>query len=449
MGLRPYLPFLLFLFVGSGCAALIYEVVWFQLLQLAIGSSAVSLGILLGTYMGGMCLGSLLLSKYVSFREHPLRVYAKIEIGIGVFAIVVLWVIPYLDKLYAAVASHGLQGIALRAVFAAICLLPPTLLMGASLPAMSRWVEATPEGVSWLGFLYGGNLVGAVTGCLLAGFYLLRLYDMPTATYIAAAINLVVALISWRLASRAPFKASTEVRSDAGTPRAPGAWAVYVTIALSGMSALGAEVVWTRLLSLMIGATVYTFSIILAVFLVGLGLGSAIGSVLGRTKPRAALGWCQLLLAGAIAWTAYSVADSIPYWPINPLLSSSPWFNFQVDLVRCLWAVLPPAILWGASFPLALAAAAAGREEDPGKLVGETYAANTVGAILGAICFSLIFVPVFGSRDSERLLIWEPPPGSPSCWRGKSTLCRGSPSLTDAACCKPEIRGSRSIRAKA
>ncbi len=131
---RPYLPILLLLFVGSGCAALIYEIVWFQLLQLAIGSSAVSLGVLLGTYMGGMCLGSLALSRFVSSREHPLRVYAKIELGIGAFAILVLFAIPYLDRLYAAIAAHGMQGIALRAVFAALCLLPPTVLMGAIAP---------------------------------------------------------------------------------------------------------------------------------------------------------------------------------------------------------------------------------------------------------------------------------------------------------------------------
>lgn len=405
MGLRPYIPVLLLLFVGSGCAALIYEVVWFQLLQLAIGSSAVSLGVLLGTYMGGMCIGSLLLSKYVSFRQHPLRVFAKIECGIGVFAILVLWAIPYLDKIYSAIASHGMQGIALRAVLAAICLIPPTLLMGASLPAMSRWVEATPDGVSRLGFLYGGNLAGAVTGCLLAGFYLLRVFDMPTATYVAAMINGAVGLTSWLLARRTEFNASPEIRTTEAMPRARGVWAVYVAIALSGMSALGAEVIWTRLLSMMIGATVYTFSIILAVFLGGLGIGSAGGSVLGRRHPRAALGWCQLLLAAGIGWTAFSVADSIPYWPIVPTLSISPWFNFQVDLVRCLWAIIPPSILWGASFPLALAAAAAGRREDPGKLVGETYAANTIGAILGAIGFSLIFIPYLGTRNSERLLI--------------------------------------------
>src|SRR5437867_2092933 len=137
--LPPYLPILLALFAGSGCAALIYEIVWFQLLQLAIGSSAVSLGVLLGTYMGGMCLGSILLPKYVSSRQHPLKVYAYLEAGIGIFAILVLFAIPFLDQIYSAIATHGLQGIFLRAVMAAICLLPPTLLMGASLPAIARW----------------------------------------------------------------------------------------------------------------------------------------------------------------------------------------------------------------------------------------------------------------------------------------------------------------------
>src|SRR5579871_3570909 len=338
---RPYLPILFLLFVGSGCAALIYEIVWFQLLQLAIGSSAVSLGVLLGTYMGGMCLGSLGLSRFVSSRQHPLRVYAKIELGIGAFAILVLLVIPYLDRLYAAIATHGMQGIALRAVFAALCLLPPTVLMGASLPAISRWVETTPEGVSWLGFLYGGNIAGAVLGCLLAGFYLLRVYDMPVATYVAAAINFVVAVVSLLLAARSEFQPSAPASVRAARP---GTATLYIAIGISGMCALGAEVVWTRLLSLMIGATVYTFSIILAVFLIGLGLGSAGGSRLARSQPRAALGWCQMLLAGAIAWTAFTLSDSLPYWPVNPLLSTSPWFNFQIDLVRCLWAILPSAL---------------------------------------------------------------------------------------------------------
>src|SRR5262247_3888979 len=105
------MPFVFLLFIGSGCAALIYEIVWFQLLELVIGSSAVSLGVLLGTYMGGMCLGSLLLPRVVSPREHPLRMYAWLEVGIGVCGIVVLFLVPQVARVYAASVGHGLFGI--------------------------------------------------------------------------------------------------------------------------------------------------------------------------------------------------------------------------------------------------------------------------------------------------------------------------------------------------
>ncbi len=398
-----YLPLLLALFVGSGCAALIYEVVWFQLLQLVIGSSALSLGVLLGMYMGGMCLGSLLLPRYVATREHPLRVYALIEAGIGVCGLLSLIGVPLIDHLYAAIGGGGFFGIILRAVIAAICLLPPTLLMGASLPAIARWIESTEDGVAWLGFFYGGNIAGAVFGCLLAGFYLLRVYDMPTATIIAVSINAAVAFVSLRLSRATPY---TGAQPGPALPAKAGVKPIYIAIALSGLTALGAEVIWTRLLSLMLGATVYTFSIILAVFLAGLGIGSAAGSQLSRSSigARAALGACQLLLAAGIAWSAYALAESLPNWPVNPLLSKSAWFTFQLDLMRCVYVILPAALLWGASFPLALAAAAS-RGQDSGKLVGEVYAANTVGGIVGALGFSAILIPWIGSQDSQRLLI--------------------------------------------
>src|SRR5678815_2494538 len=156
----------------------------------------------------------------------------------------------------------------------------------------------------------------------------------------------------------------------------------------------------------MMGATVYTFSVILAVFLVGLGIGSSAGSLIARSsiRPRVALGLCQFLAAAGVGWTAFMLSDSIPYWPVNPILSTSPWFNFQIDLVRCFWAVLPATLMWGASFPLALAAVAA-PGEDPGRLAGETYAANTVGAILGALAFSIVIIPLAGTRNAERILM--------------------------------------------
>ena len=112
---RRYLPALLLLFVGSGCAALIYEVVWFQLLQLTIGSSAVSLGVLLGTFMGGMCVGSLLLPRYISPAHHPLKVYAWLELGIAAIGILVLFGMPVLTRLYISVAGTGVVGILLLA----------------------------------------------------------------------------------------------------------------------------------------------------------------------------------------------------------------------------------------------------------------------------------------------------------------------------------------------
>jgi spermidine synthase len=399
-----FLPVLVLLFLGSGCAALIYEVVWFQLLQLVVGSSAISLGVLLATYMGGLCLGSLALPRYLSKRVHPLLAYAQIEAGIGVLGLLVLLAMPLVDSVYAAIGGSGFLGIPLRAVVAAIVLIPPTVLMGASLPAASRWLESTPAGVSRAGFFYGANIAGAVLGCLLAGFYLLRVFDMATATLVAAAINGAVAAVAYWLSRQSSHRAASG--GDTGVTRPAGARMVYVAIALSGLSALGAEVIWTRQLSLMLGATTYTFSIILAVFLIGLGLGSSAGSLLARytARPRFALGCAQLLLAGAIAWSSYVITSAIPNWPINPLIARSPWFLFQIDLVCCVWAILPAAILWGASFPLALAAVAA-PGQDPGALVGETYAANTVGSIVGALAFSLVLVPWIGTQGSERMMM--------------------------------------------
>ncbi len=417
---------LLLLFVGSGCAALVYEVVWFQLLQLVIGSSAVSMAVLLGTFMGGMCAGSLLLPKYVGRDAHPLRVYATLEAAIGLFAIVVLLVTPLVGYVYSSIAGYGFGGLLLRGLVAAIVLLPPTVLMGATLPAIARYVELTPRGVAWLGFFYGGNIAGAVIGCLLAGFYLLRVHDMFVSTFAAVAINLAVAAAAWMLAKhsaaiqrdsegaalertpveRDPLTTSYQQPSSALRALEGRPTTVYLAIGLSGLTALGSQVVWTRLLSLLVGATVYAFAIILAVFLTGLGIGSAIGAALSRStrRPRLALGVCQLALMAAIAWAAYMLAAGLPYWPINPSLATSTAIVFQVDLVRAAWVVLPGAILWGASFPLALAAVAP-RGGDPGRMVGRVYAANTAGAIAGAIGASLFLVEAMGTMRAQQVFM--------------------------------------------
>src|SRR5262249_26662616 len=151
------------------------------------------------------------------------------------------------------------------------------------------------------GALYSANIAGAVAGCLIAGFYLLRVHDMAVATYTAAALNAAVALAALVLAGtrgQPPRPVSGDEGAAPLSRRAPGAILVYIAIALSGLTALGAEVVWTRLLSLLLGATVYTFSIILAVFLIGLWAGSSVGSwLIGRLRhPRLVLAGTQILL---------------------------------------------------------------------------------------------------------------------------------------------------------
>src|SRR4029450_8437756 len=143
--------------------------VWFKVLQLVIGVSAISLAVLLGTFMGGMFAGSLLLTRYVSRAEAPLRVYAKLEAMIGVCGALLIVLMPLVGRLYTAVDGGGPASIVLRAIVSIILLLPPTMLMGATLPAISRYVEATPSGIAWLGFFYGSNILGAVIGCLGAG----------------------------------------------------------------------------------------------------------------------------------------------------------------------------------------------------------------------------------------------------------------------------------------
>ena len=400
-----YLPILLILFAGSGCSALIYEVAWYQVLQLALGSTAVSLGVLLATFMGGLCIGSIGLPRLKLGDRNPLLVYAALELGIGILGVIVTLAMPSVARVYIVGAEHGMPGMLLRGLVAAVCMLPSTILMGASLPAIVRGIETTPQGLSWWALLYGSNTAGAVFGCLLAGFYLLRLYSMSTAAYVAVAINLVVAGLSWLLAKEAPDAVSAASEERRVSSR-PINWPVYLSAALSGACALGAEVLWTRLMSMLLLATVYVFSIILAVFLVGLAVGGAGASwLIRRVRSQVALGISQLLLTLAIAWTAGVIIGILPFWSDAILTTTNPWEMFVLDLKRVAFAILPPALLWGASFPLACAAAVSSPDEDPARVAGGIYAVNTLGGIIGALAVSLILIPWIGTQQSTRIIL--------------------------------------------
>jgi spermidine synthase len=382
---RKLLP-VLFLFAGSGCAALIYEVVWYQQLQLVLGGTTISLAILLATFMGGLCAGSIAFPRFKTADFHPLKVFAAIELAIALCSLLVKFALPAITRAYFDGATN--------AVFAVLLMLPATFFMGASFPAIARYSS------QWA-LLYGCNTAGAVFGCLLAGFYFLRVYNFATAAWVAAAINLMVGTLSYLLAGERQRDEPIGPEEIAPKSDAP-LWAVYVTAGLSGFCALGAEVIWTRLLSMLFLGTVYVFSIILAVFLIGLAMGGGLASR-RKIDPAAALGWCQVLLAGGIAWGAVCINVILPKWSANLLLITDPWKTFSTDLMYAAVAVLPAAILWGASFPLACAAAK--RDGNAAGTTGGVYAVNTFGAIAGALIVSLLLVPDIGSQQSQRALI--------------------------------------------
>ena len=391
------------LFFASGCAALIYETVWFYLVQLVVGASSISVAVLLCAFMGGMALGSWLLPKLTPAKSHPFRVVAALEAGIAMFGIAIPLALPYIQRVYLTLAEPGAGAVTLRALVSFAVLTPPTMLMGATLPAIAPAFARAPAKV---GLLYTANLAGGAAGTVIAGFYLLRVHDTMIATAVAVMLNMIIALAFYILGSTAieaidappvPELAHTQSSSPA----------VYAAAALSGFTALGAEVVWTRQLSLLFGASVYTFSLILAVFLTGLGIGGFAGSRLARrsTDPRSTLGAVQVALAIAIAFGAWAIVNVLPLWQPTaaflPHVRATPSLAFAFDALRCAFALLPATVLWGASFPLTLACG--GR--DFSRYVARVNAINTSGALAGAIAFTLVGIPRLGSHGAQQALV--------------------------------------------
>jgi spermidine synthase len=214
-------------------------------------------------------------------------VYAVLEAGIAVLGLLVLVIVPLVGGAYTSTNVHGLAGILLRGLVCAICLLPPTLLMGATLPAIARWVETTPTGVSWLGFFYGSNIAGRrlwVSSRRFLSASRSRHGDDDCRRRLSSTSVLRPPGTRCRNAPHTDPAVQPPAKALRNRSASHGPISCISRSPCPGLSALGAEVVWTRLLSLMLGASVYTFSIILAVFLIGLGFGSSAGSVLARAN---------------------------------------------------------------------------------------------------------------------------------------------------------------------
>ena len=434
MGVVIYLVFFL-----SGAAALVYQVVWVRSLQLLFGSSHLAVTAVLSVFMAGLALGSYLIAKRVDALKRPLRLYGLLEIGIAVFAVVFLLLTrlyPYLYiPLARAAGENPLSLSFLRVLFAVVAMIIPTTLMGGTLPVLTKFVS-TESGVigERISFLYGFNTLGAVAGTLAAGFLLLPKYSVSVTSAIAIATNASIGLVCLFLQKVVPLAGAEGGRSAQVAKNMPGederdAWAretgdlstsykaVLWGIGISGFCALGYEVLWTRTLSMVVGASTYSFTIMLVSFLTGIALGSKAfglflkgfpGACRGPERSMILFGGVQVVIGLTALVVTYFIRD-LPSHAIriqNHLLGAG-FSEFQVrqgaNFAVAFSHMFIPAFFMGVAFPLA-GKIHADCGKSMGEAIGEVLAYNTVAAILGAAFSGFAMIYLFGIERSLQFL---------------------------------------------
>ena len=413
------------LFFLSGAAALVYQVVWVRSLTLVFGGSHLAVTAVLSIFMAGLAIGSYVVGRRVDRVEKPLRLYGLLELGIAPSALLFAGLMKLYPQVYGALAQgrddQALYLTTIRILFSVIALIVPTMLMGGTLPVLSRFVSGQPENLRrHLSFLYAFNTLGAVLGALLAGFVFLRLYSVSTALYIAVATNIIIGLVALALQNKV-IRVTSEgsgvlAPAEESLDLVPPRWILW-GIGLSGFCALGYEVLWTRILTVAVGASVYGFTIILVAFLTGIALGSEAYGVLVRAfktmipGTRWVIAWFGMTQV-AIGLTALVVTVYLRDIPANAIRLQSYFLGTGSEAFRVrVWAnfslaflyMVVPALFMGVAFPLAGEALARYRK-GTGRAVGDVLAANTVGAVLGAACSGLLMIRFFGIERSLQLL---------------------------------------------
>ncbi|NIM12522.1 MAG: tetratricopeptide repeat protein [Candidatus Aminicenantes bacterium] len=400
------LIFLLFFF--SGISGLVYQLIWTRLLVLIFGNTMLATSTVLAAFMGGLAAGSFAAGKYIDKKPRPLvRLYALLEAGIGIFALLFPLLLKAIEPLYVNL-YQGLNKnmAALNLTRFGICfalILVPTFLMGATLPVLlKRFVRGVHTIGSNVGILYGLNTIGAVIGTLVCGFLFLKMLGMQATTYVAVGINLAVAGAAWILG-----KADAAAKKPAPTPapikkekRIPGqeyrkttVITVFIGIGLSGFCALAYEVLWTRMLNLFFHNTVYSFTTILAVFLTGIALGSFIYSkFLAKINRKIVLFVVIEIGIGVIAYLTPFIFTSL----YEALFSKA---TPALTVLKAAAIMIVPTILMGIALPLAVQICQRGPQRE-GDSVGSVYAVNTVGAIFGAFAAGFILAPNLGIHKS-------------------------------------------------
>jgi spermidine synthase len=409
---------------ASGAASLVYELIWFRHLTLIFGASLYGLSAVLCAFMMGLAGGAWIMGRLLargSIKMEPeklIRVYGFLEGLIGLYALCFPIGLSLLEKLYPLILPEsgqvGLTVHLLEFFLSTLLMFPATLLMGATLPLVGYWATGnqTEKVFNQVSVLYGVNTFGAVFGCLFTQFFAIRLWGVQGATWFAIALNVVVFMLCYGKArifyveDSSPVKAETKKREkqqDTGVSPAIGIL-VFAMFAYSGMVSLSSEILWTRILVFPMGSTLYSFALILATFLLGIASGSLTANKLLGHSHRVlkfigieiAIGvFCIAILpvlANLTEWT--SLADHYFY-----SLDSSPE---KIILIRSLFAfalMFLPTFGFGLLFPLANHIYSY-RFDEVGKILGNTYSINTVGAVLGTILTPFVFIPLWGIRLS-------------------------------------------------
>jgi len=432
-----------FLFLGlffvSGACGLVYQVVWSRLLVFVFGGTTFATSTAVACFMGGLALGSFLAGRYGTRTANPARVYGILEIGIGLYCILVPLLLSLALPLYRALARATGGSFALLTVarlgIAALVLMAPTAMMGATLPLLCQaFVRDERKAGIGIALLYGFNTMGAFVGCVAGGFVLLPFLGLTRSTLLAAAMNVCAGMVamavtgtSGRTARASGATGSTLAppvaglsesggRNAARPSSAFGTWlgptGLLVLYALSGFAAMCYEVAWIRALILAIGGSTYAFSAIVACFILGIALGSLVmGRWVDRTRaPLAVAGWLEAAI-GLGALVVVPLFGEMPRMVWR--LAQTPDARFENLLAveaACVMGLLAvPTICMGALMPLVCVAYSSMRKRDAGPdtggSVGAVYAANTGGNIAGALAAGLVLIPLAAVGMQRTILI--------------------------------------------
>ena len=417
-------------FFASGMAGLTLEIVWSKYLSYLLGNSIYGVSTVVAAFLGGLGIGAVVGGRLASRSREPLMLYARLELLIGIMGLLspLAYQVarPLFASLYGAMGGSGAAFLLVRFFILFVALLVPTIAMGATLPLLvSAFTRREAEFGSSVSRLYAINTMGAVFGVAAAGFALIPSLGLWKTAAAAAILDFAVAGAIFALKPGGAAGAMRETPSgerptalsgaDVERARDPAAGAsspeaanglfaklIVPLFAVSGFCALLYEVAWTRILAVPFGGMVYSFSAILAVYLLGIALGAAFAALLLKRSgsPVFLFGLFQLLLAGAVVLGS-RLFDSLPSMQTTLIAqsrgSASHLFSGEAGVTAKI--VLLPTFFLGALFPLAAAIYQRGRRE-AGASVGTIYAANTLGSIAGSVVTGFVLIPAIGSLQS-------------------------------------------------